>query len=91
MNKQLIRMANLYERRVKEMVPIIYSAFALAMKRELGSEYEDILRVLAESQALWDQSKRNEIDILEKCYDETGISIMSEYTAMETGQEGDEI
>ena len=92
MNKQLTRVAKIYERRMKEMVPVIYASFATAMKLETDASYDDILAVLARTQELWQAHTDGETDILEECFATTGIDIMTEHTANELNiTEGDEI
>ncbi len=92
MNKQLTRVAKMYERRMKEMVPIIYASFATALKTVMNAEYDDILDVLATTQELWERNKSGEIDIIEECFEVTGIDIMTEQTADEFDiSEGDRI
>lgn len=80
----------IYERRIKELVPVIYSAFSIAMYEE-GAEYEDILRVLGRTQQLWQDSQDGYIDIKKYCSELTGVDIMTAYTANEKGESGEEI
>lgn len=89
--EQLNKFLLMYERRLKEMTPIVYSAFAIAMKRQMGAEYDDILAVLAETQYLWEQANDGNIDILRLCSEETGVNIITGATAMENDIEGEEI
>ena len=89
--QQLNNFLRMYERRLKEMTPKIYSAFAIAMKRQMGAEYDDILAVLAETQYLWEQANDGKIDILKLCSEETGVDIVTGATAMENDLEGEEI
>lgn len=89
--EQLNKFLRMYERRLKEMTPIVYSAFAIAMKRQMGAEYDDILAVLAETQYLWEQANDGNINILDLCFEETGVNIITGATAMENDIEGEEI
>lgn len=91
--KERIRIAKIYERRLKEMVPQTYAAFVISMKDQIqGLHYDDILAVLEETQDLWNQASNGLIDLVEECREAYGIDIMTAYTAEEIGEEnGDEI
>lgn len=78
-----------YRRNMKEMVPKIYAAFALALRHQYGYGQKRILRVLAETQEMWIGQMRGEYDIIGRCYDETGLSMITEVTAKELGIKGD--
>ena len=84
------RLIRIYERKIRETVPIIYSAFAIALHEE-GAKYEDILRTLARTQQLWQDSRDGYIDIKKYCSELTGVDIMTTYTAEENGEEGEKI
>lgn len=78
-----------YQRMIKEMVPKIYAAFALALHRQHGFGYTRILRILVETQELWIAQARGEYDIIKLCEEETGLNMISETTAKEHGIKGD--
>ena len=78
-----------YRRMVHEMVPQIYAAFALVLHRQHGFGYTRIMRVLYETQELWQAHARKELDIVKVCEEETGLNMVSETTAKERGMKGD--
>jgi hypothetical protein len=73
------------------MVPKIYAAFAVALHRNYGFGFTRILRVLADTQDLWNKHVNNEIDIIKVCSDETGINMITTITAEEQGVKGHKI
>lgn len=77
-----------YLRRIKELVPVIYAAFALALHEE-GFGFKRIVRVLAETQSLWNRHAAGELNIIEECSEKLGIDMMSETTARTHGVQGD--
>ena len=80
-----------YRRNLAEMVPKIYAAFAVALHRNYGFGFTRILRVLADTQDLWNKHVSNEIDIIKVCSDETGINMITTITAEEQGVKGHKI
>lgn len=56
---------------VKQMI----GAFAIALNRTTNMEMDDILTVLSETQAIWNESVYKGYDIVAKCFNETGIDI----------------
>lgn len=90
-NKPYIEQEKRFRRKVNEMAPKIYAAFAIALHRHFGFGYERILRVLIESQELWRESAYGGLDIIQLRSDEVGIDMMSHLTAKEKGVEGERI
>lgn len=80
-----------YHRKIKELVPVIYAAFALALHEEEGFGFKRIVRVLGETQSLWNRHAAGELNIIEECSEKLGIDMMSETTARTQGIEGTKI
>lgn len=94
MDKRFIDQERRYKRMIRELTPHIYAAFVIALYRDPKTAYldaDDIAELLAETQQIWNESARGELDIIKECEDLTGISMLSEITAREMGVEGDRI
>ena len=59
-----------------EMVPVIYSAIALALHRTCGFEYERINDVFVESQRIWEEFVDTPDAMIKLCKEQTGINVM---------------
>ena len=79
-----------YHRKIREIVPVIYAAFALALHEE-GFGFKRVVRVLAETQNLWNRHASGELNIITECSEKLGIDMMSEATARTQGVEGTKI
>ena len=82
---------SILQRKITEITPMVYASFALALKREYGFGFQRILRVLASTQEIWNESINEDVDVISMCADETGIDVMSSVTAKELGAEGEEL
>ena len=88
-NKLFIEQEKRFRRKIDDLAPTIYAAFAIALHRHYGFGYERILRVLIESQDLWHEAANGSLDIVKLCSDEVGIDMLSHLTAKEQGVEGE--
>jgi hypothetical protein len=88
---QFIEQERRHKRAIAEMVPKIYAAIAVSLHRNYGFGFTRILRVLADTQDLWNKHANNEIDIIKICSDETGIDVISTITAEEIGASGTKV
>lgn len=79
-NKQLIEFCKVLNARTADILPKLYSAFALALWEGLAmpedEKVEAIKDVIATTQEIWQAHADDEIDILERCRELTGIEIM---------------
>lgn len=75
-----------YVRNLQEVIPLVYAAFSISLHRRYGFGYHRIATVLADTQKLFCESKNLRMeDVMQRCFEETGIDIMSETTAKECG------
>lgn len=58
-----------------KMVPQIYAAMAIALRRTYGFGYDRINRVFLESQHIWENFSGNIEEMIEICEKETGVRI----------------
>lgn len=91
MNRQYVEQEKRYRKLVRETVPVVYAAFAIAIHREFGFGYKRILRVLALTQKYWRDHADGYMDIIKVCSEELGIDMISETTAKSTGADGERI
>ena len=83
--------AKMIQRAVHEVAPAIYASFCLALHRRYNFGYRRIVTILADTQQYWLQHQTGETNIIKLCEEETGINVLSEQTAKETGAKGEEI
>lgn len=74
-NNALIQQYRTMQKQINLLTPNIYSAIAIAMHRE-GYTFEQIERVFAESQTVWNECVQNDVRMPEMCYEETGIDVL---------------
>lgn len=78
-----------YKRNLEEVIPLIYAAIAISLHRRYGFGFHRISTVIADSQKLFTESRNLRMEeVMQRCYEETGIDIMSETTAKECGIKG---
>lgn len=58
---------------IDDVCPMIYSSFAIALKRIKSFDYEDIAEIVAESERIYKESANDRESMFQKCYEETGI------------------
>lgn len=73
-NYGLLNMLKENRKRVDHLTAQIYSAFAIELHRG-GMSEELINTVFANTNEIWTESLNQGIDIVEMCYEETGIEI----------------
>lgn len=78
-------------RKIEELTPLIYAAFAISLHRRYGFGFNRITTIIADTQQIFNAHVRGEIKVAEACLNETGIDIMSATTARECGAKGDAI
>ena len=62
-------------KRIDQITPNIYAAFALVLTRNHGWEPDEIAVLFAETQALWADSLDDGRDMPKICLDEVGIDV----------------
>lgn len=58
---------------IDDVCPMIYSSFAIALKRIKGFDYEEIAEIITAADQIWKESVKDHKTMLAKCYEETGI------------------
>lgn len=74
-------------KRIDQITPNVYSAFALVLATNYGWEPEQIATLFAETQSLWADSLDDGRDMTQICLDELGIDVRA---GAEQGIEGGE-
>lgn len=78
-NNNLMLAMKVYRKQLDAMIPVIYASMVLGMHTEIdGITEEDIRKVLAKSQELWEISSELNDDgsyICGKCKEVTGIDV----------------
>ena len=75
-----------YKRNLEEVIPFIYAAFAMSLHKRYGFGFDRIATVIADTQKLFTETKNLTMgEVMRRCYEETGIDIMSATTARECG------
>lgn len=62
-------------KRIDQITPNIYAAFALVLSRIYGWKTEKIAELFAETQKLWAESVADNRNMAQICYDELGIDV----------------
>ena len=62
-------------KRIDQITPNVYSAFALVLAKNYGWEAEQIATLFAETQSLWQDSLDDGRDMAQICLDELGIDV----------------
>lgn len=79
-NKQLTAYYKALSAKTSDIIPKLYSAFAIALWRGLDMSDDDkveaIEDIISETQLIWQECADGRIDILEECRELTGIEIM---------------
>lgn len=76
-NKELINQDKILYAKVHNIVPEVYAAIALVLSREYEWTYEQIDDFFAETQAVWQEYSDSHLDMVQACYEETGIELRS--------------
>lgn len=74
-NKALIEQFKRLERNIQQITPQVYAGIALALHRNNGWGYKRINDLFAESQMIWNECNAKDINMIQMCEDETGISV----------------
>ena len=80
-NNKLVNQYKEMYKQINQITPKVYAALAIALHREYGWGYTRILRTFTASQDIWDESNERDIDMIEMCEEETGITLMDKKTA----------
>lgn len=78
-------------RKIEELTPLIYAAFAISLHRRYGFGFNRITTIIADTQQIFNAHVRGEIRVPDALLEETGIDIMSATTARECGANGDAV
>lgn len=74
-NKKLIERYKVMYQQINNITPEVYAGIALALHRTYGWGYERINKVFSESQNIWQGAVKEGYDVIQKCYEETGIEL----------------
>lgn len=84
-SNQFSRQEQRYSRNAKNSVAWVYSALAIALHRRHKFGQKRIVDVLADMQDIFTKNEHNVAAIVRQAYQETGLVLISEATAMELG------
>lgn len=73
-NRQMNAALDYLYKRVDQITPSVYAAFAIALDAR-GWSAEQIAELFAETQEIWAESKNYSEDIVEICSERTGIEV----------------
>ena len=80
--RKMERACDYLHKRIKTILPYIYSAIVLAMWEILDEtddeKTQDIQMLLNKSSEIWNECVENGIDVIEKCQEDTGFDIRQE-------------
>ena len=76
-NNALINQFRDLRKKVNQITPEVYAGIALALHRKCGWGYKRINDLFNESQEIWDECNTKTINMIEMCYEETGIELRS--------------
>lgn len=76
-NNDLINRYKILNQKVRNIVPEVYAAVALVLSREYEWTYEQIDEFFGETQAVWQEYADSKMDMVQACYEETGIELRS--------------
>lgn len=63
-------------KQLKDVVPCVYASIALALFRNWNLEFEDISKLFAQSQEIWEEI--GDDNMIRLCEEETGILLRGE-------------
>ena len=72
-NNTLINQYKQLSKQVQNITPQVYAGIAIALHRKYQWEYDQINELFAESQEIWNECVRADVDMIAMCEEETGI------------------
>lgn len=77
MNKHYINQQKMLHKEIESLVPAVYASIAM-MLYDSGVPHEDIEYIFAGSQKIWEDHASDVTGLLVKCFNQTGIQLMSQ-------------
>ena len=74
-NNSLINRYKAMYQQIQKITPEVYSALAIALHRKYGWGYKRINDLFCESQEIWSECINSNINMVQMCYEETGIDV----------------
>lgn len=74
-NNRLINQYKHMYQKIQQITPEVYAGIALALHREHGWGYKRINDLFNASQDIWNECVQSELNMIQMCYEETGIDI----------------
>lgn len=74
-NNSLINRYKLMYQKIQQITPEVYSAIAISLHRKYGWGYKRINDLFCESQKVWDDCIKSDMNMVEMCLEETGIDV----------------
>jgi hypothetical protein len=85
MNKRLINQCKAMYKQIEQTTPNVYAGIAIALHRRYGWGFKRINDIFNDSQLIWDECVKNNVDMTEMCLDETGIDVRAGRSRSDTG------
>lgn len=76
-NRTFIEREKRMRQEMEYLVPCTYATIAMALS-EGNLDHDTIAHIFARSQEIWQTHEGNFVDMLIKCYNETGIQLMTQ-------------
>lgn len=74
MNKKLVEKYKFMYKKIELLTPEIYASMAIMLHRK-GFSTEEIEEMFSLSQEIWNECVNQDINMIEKCFEETGVSL----------------
>lgn len=74
MNKKLVEKYKFMYQKIELLTPEIYASMAIMLHRK-GFSTEEIEEMFSLSQEIWNECVNQDINMIEKCFEETGVSL----------------
>lgn len=74
-NNRLIEQYKHLYKQIQNITPEVYAALALALRRKHGWGFQRINALFAESQEIWNECVQSGVNMVQMCFEETGIDV----------------
>ena len=74
-NNFLINQYKELRKNIRDTTPSVYAGVALALHRKHGWGFKRINDLFAESQCIWNECVENDFNMLDMCFEETGVDV----------------
>lgn len=75
-NSLINRYKHMYQQ-INQITPEVYAGIALALHRKHGWGFKRINELFCESQDIWNECVQKQINMVQMCYEETGIEVQA--------------